>query len=154
DNSSRQVSCSWGWGGGLNATTEQIFQQMAAQGQSFFDASGDSDAFLPGQVDDPFYPGTPAYSTNITVVGGTTLQTVSPGGAWASETVWNWGGGSGSSGGISLSNTIPVWQQGISMTANKGSTTRRNIPDVALTADNVFVIADDGLYFPGTGGTS
>ncbi len=154
DNDSRQISCSWGWTGGLNATTEQIFQQMAAQGQSFFDASGDSDAFLPGEVDDPGSFGTPAYSTNITVVGGTTLQTTGPGGSWKSESVWNWGGGVGSSGGISLANAIPVWQQGISMTANRGSTTRRNIPDVALTADNVLVIADGGTYYPGTGGTS
>ena len=45
DNQARQISCSWGWIGGPNATTDQIFQQMAAQGQSFFVASGDSDAY-------------------------------------------------------------------------------------------------------------
>ncbi len=44
DNLARQISCSWG-GGSPDPTSEQIFQQMAAQGQSFFNASGDSDAF-------------------------------------------------------------------------------------------------------------
>ena len=43
DNLAKQLSCSWG-GGGVNASAEQIFQQMGAQGQSFFNASGDSDA--------------------------------------------------------------------------------------------------------------
>ena len=40
------------------------------------------------------------------------------------------------------------------MTNNGGSATFRNIPDVALTADNVEVIADNGIDYPGTGGTS
>lgn len=154
DNAARQVSCSWGWTGGPNATSDQIFQQMALQGQSFFNASGDSDAFLPGQVDDPNDFGFPSCSPYITQVGGTTLTTSGPGGAWVAETVWNWGGGVGSSGGISDHYSIPSWQQGISMTANHGSTTGRNIPDVALTADNVYVIADNGIQYPGMGGTS
>src|ERR1039457_5126192 len=41
---SKQLSCSWG-GGPPDATAEGIFKQMAAQGQSFFNATGDSDAF-------------------------------------------------------------------------------------------------------------
>jgi len=154
DNSARQVSCSWGWVGGPNGTTEQIFLQMAAQGQSFFNASGDDDAFLAGQVDDPSYFGTPSASPNITQVGGTTLTTTGPGGSWVSEKVWNFGGGSGSSGGISSYYSIPSWQQGLNMTANKGSTTHRNIPDVAMTAENVLVIADHGVQYTGIGGTS
>src|SRR5262249_26257257 len=149
DNTARQISCSWGWIGGPNGTTEQIFLQMAAQGQSFFNASGDDDAFLSGQVDDPSYFGTPSASPNITQVGGTTLTTTGPGGSYVSEKVWNWGAGTGSSGGISSYYTIPPWQQGINMTANKGSITHRNIPDVALTADNVLVIADGGVHYGG-----
>ena len=39
---------------------------------------------------------------------------------------------------------IPSWQTNINMTANQGSTTMRNIPDVALTADNVYVIDGNG----------
>ncbi len=58
-----------------------------------------------------------------------------------------------SSGGISTSYTIPNWQQGTSMSANNGSTTMRNIPDVALTADNIYVVYNNGLS-GSFGGTS
>ena len=139
DNLARQVSCSWGStsAGAPDPTSEGIFKQMAAQGQSFFNASGDSDAFVGGI---PF----PSESTNITQVGGTTLSTTGPGGAWSSETAWNWGGGTGTSGGVSANYGIPVWQQGISMAANLGSTSMRNVPDVALTGDNVYVAYNNG----------
>jgi Pro-kumamolisin, activation domain/Domain of unknown function (DUF5011)/Cadherin-like domain/Immunoglobulin domain len=136
DNLARQISCSWG-GGSPDAASEQAFKQMAAQGQSFFNATGDSDAFV-GSV--PF----PSESTNITQVGGTTLTTSGPGGSYVSETVWNWGGGTGSSGGISTTYQIPSYQQGISMTANQGSSTMRNMPDVSLTGDNVMVLYNNG----------
>ena len=139
DNLAQQLSCSWGdtSPGSPDPTAEQIFQQMAAQGQSFFNATGDSDAFTKGI---PF----PSESTNVTQVGGTTLTTSGPKGAYVSETVWNWGGGTGSSGGISANYAIPYYQQGLSMTANQGSTTMRNVPDVALTADNVWVLYGNG----------
>ncbi len=159
DNSAKQISCSWGWTGGPSATTDQIFQQMALQGQSFFTASGDGDAYPAGTVDNPFNFGTPADSPYLTSVGGTTLTMSGAGVAYTSETVWNWGiefgdDGVGSSGGYSSVYSIPSWQTNVSMTANKGSTTTRNFPDVALTADNVFVIADGGVFYPGVGGTS
>ncbi len=157
DNQAQQLACSWTWGGGPSATTDQIFQQMALQGQSFFCASGDSDAYSAGAIDNPSHQNTPSDSPYITSVGGTTLTTSGPGGSWVSETVWNWGldNGSyvGSSGGISSHYAIPTWQQGISMSANGGSTTMRNIPDVALTGDNIYVVYGDGSS--GTfGGTS
>ncbi|MGD0259138.1 MAG: protease pro-enzyme activation domain-containing protein [Verrucomicrobiota bacterium] len=145
DNLAKQLSCSWG-GGPPDPVAEQIFLQMAAQGQSFFDAVGDSDAFT-GDI--PF----PAESPNITQVGGTTLTTSGPLGSWVSEKVWNWGNGVGTCGGISTTYSIPVWQQGIDMTTNQGSTTMRNMPDVALTADNIYIIADDGIP-ESVGGTS
>jgi hypothetical protein len=140
DNLAKQLSCSWG-GGFANATAEQIFKQMAVQGQSFFNASGDSDAFT-GLI--PF----PSDSTNITEVGGTTLTTGS-GSSYSSETVWNWGKQSsgnyaGSSGGVSTYYPIPSYQQGISMVTNQGSLTMRNVPDVALTADNIYVVYNNG----------
>jgi uncharacterized repeat protein (TIGR03803 family) len=144
DDLAKQIGASWGYD--IDATSEQIFLQFAAQGQSFFNASGDSDAYsgpVMSPSDDP----------NVTVVGGTTLTTAGPGGAWASETVWNWGRGSGSSGGISTRYSIPAWQQGISMVANLGSTTMRNLPDVALTADNVFIVYGNGRS-GAVGGTS
>ncbi|MFZ0825924.1 MAG: choice-of-anchor tandem repeat GloVer-containing protein [Verrucomicrobiia bacterium] len=146
DNLAKQLSCSWYIpGGGPDAVADQIWQQMAAQGQSFFNASGDADAYT-GPID---FPGDTPF---ITQVGGTTLTTSGAGGRWVSETVWNWGGGSGSGGGISTSYSIPSWQTNINMTANQGSTTRRNTPDVALTADNVYVRADNKDY--NVGGTS
>ena len=111
------MSASWGYP--IDATTEQIFKQFAAQGQTFLNCSGDGLAWV-GSIftpcDDPY----------ITVVGGTTLSTANS--AWASETVWNAGyqgnnswnsdGYWGSSGGISTTYSIPSWQTNISMTAN------------------------------------
>jgi uncharacterized repeat protein (TIGR01451 family) len=156
DNSSKQISSSWVFGG--DPTTDQIFQEFATQGQSFYQASGDSDAYV-GPIappeDDPY----------ITLVGGTELVMNGSGASYASESVWNTGyappGGApqfnnywGSGGGISTVWSIPSWQLGINMVTNLGSTTMRNIPDVALTADNIWVNAgdqtQDGIY----GGTS
>jgi subtilase family serine protease len=137
-----QLSCSWGWDG-PDPTADQYFQQMAAQGQAFFDASGDSDAFV-GDTSDDF----PSDDPYITQVGGTTLSTTGPQGSWVSETVWNSGhvpreGYLGSGGGISTVYSIPSWQQAVNMSANQGSTTWRNVPDVAMVADNVSIIADN-----------
>ncbi len=144
DNLSRQLSCSWG-GGGPDSAAEQIFLQMAAQGQTFFNAAGDSDAFV-GAVDFP------AESPNITQVGGTTLSTDGSGN-YVSETAWNRGGNVGGGGGISTVYPLPVWQQGISMAANQGSTGWRNMPDVALVADNIHIFYGNGTN-ANVGGTS
>ena len=161
DNTARQVSCSWGWTGGPTATTDQIFQQMAVQGQTFFTASGDGDAYPAGTVDSPFGFGTPSDSAYLTSVGGTTLRMQGAGVSYTSETVWNWDirygpayDGVGSSGGISSYYPIPSWQTNLNLTIPKGSTTFRNFPDVALTADDVLVIADGGFEYIGVGGTS
>jgi len=146
DNLAKQLSCSWFIPGGvMDTTADQIFQQMAAQGQSFFTASGDYDAFT-GLI--PF-PGDTPYATEV---GGTMLTTATAGGAYSSEQVWNRNNGIGTGGGISTQYAIPSWQQGISMTANLGSTTMRNVPDVALTAENVYVRADGSDQL--VGGTS
>jgi hypothetical protein len=159
----RQFSSSWGWTGGPSTTTDNIFKEMSAQGQSCFNAVGDSDAFTTGAssvngVDNPNQANAPSSCPYITVVGGTTLTTTGPGGAWSGETAWNWGeqkDGSyaGTSGGVSSYYAIPSWQAGVSMAANGGSSSYRNTPDVALIADNVFVVYSDGSS--GTfGGTS
>ena len=148
DNLARQISCSWG-GGSVDPTVNGIFQQMAAQGQSFFCASGDADAYttsVPFLLD----------NTNITLVGGTVLTTGS-GSSYGSETVWNDrtvnpnGGNWGSSGGVSPTYTIPVWQQGVSMASNLGSTNMRNLPDVALTGKNVFIVAQTNQQLVASG---
>jgi len=143
DNLAKQLSASWLYP--IDPVSEQIFQQFGAQGQSFFNASGDYDAYV-GSID------TPADDPNITIVGGTTLSTSGPGGSWVSETVWNWDNGTGSGGGVSSTYAIPTWQRGISMVANNGSTNMRNLPDVALTADNIWLAFNDGAtgIFGGT----
>jgi hypothetical protein len=132
DDLAAQISCSWRFLE-ADAVTDQIFQQYAAQGQSFFCASGDYGAISPSQFSPPL--GDPY----ITVVGGTVLSTASSGGAWQSETVW-----SDSSGGFTTNYAIPFWQTEVNMATNQGSTSNRNIPDVAMCAENVFVVADHG----------
>jgi alpha-tubulin suppressor-like RCC1 family protein len=150
DNVAKQLSSSWFIPGGTSdSVADGIFQEMETHGQSFMQASGDSGAYpsgglMPFPTDDPY----------ITIVGGTTLTTTNafgdPYGMWASEKVWNDIGLSG--GGISTQYAIPSWQAPVNMTANFGSTTMRNTPDVALTADNIDVFAG-GVDQP-VGGTS
>ena len=140
----RQLSSSWQWWGSLSIGQDQIFQQFVAQGQSYFQASGDDGAYC-GGCPAP----SPTESTNVTVVGGTTLTISAPGGGWQSETVWDWGlqpDGSyvGSGGGISPDYAIPGWQQGVDMTCNGGSTSARNLPDVACVADGIWVVVNNG----------
>ncbi|HEY3862074.1 MAG TPA: kelch repeat-containing protein [Verrucomicrobiae bacterium] len=139
----KQISCSWfSPSGSADPVAEQIFEQMAAQGQSVFVISGDFDANVTNTL-----ISFPEDSPHVTVVGGTELVTTGPQGSWLSESVWNFDyaagcanyAGLGSSGGISATYTIPPWQAGIDMSANQGSTTMRNIPDVSLAADEVFV---------------
>ncbi len=141
DNLAKQLSSSWGYGP-INATTEQIFKQYIAQGQSLLQASGDNGAYTNGVM-------APSDDPNLTVVGGTSLTTAGPGGPWQSEKVW-----SGSGGGVSTVYPIPTYQQGLSMAASGGSTKMRNLPDVALTADiQMFLIQSNGQAVV-VGGTS
>jgi subtilase family serine protease len=159
-NSVKQLSSSWGWSGGPSTTTDNIFKYMIGAGQSFFNASGDSDAFTSGAsssngVDNPNLDNAPSSCPYITQVGGTTLTMSGSGGAYASEVVWNWGldAGSyvGSSGGISSSYPLPSWQASVSnLPGRGGSASLRNTPDVALTADNVYVVS--GGHAAGSGG--
>ena len=145
DNVAKQLSASWTFP--IDAVTEQIFLQFAAQGQSYFNASGDVGAYT-GSVN------TPADDPNITCVGGTVLTTTGAGGAWVSETAWNRGsGGAASGGGFSTTYPIPSWQKPVDMTANKGSVTMRNLPDVAAIAENVWISYNNGSS-ESVGGTS
>ena len=147
DNRAQQLSSSWYLiNGAPDPVNEQIFQQMAAQGQSFFAISGDTNAYV-GLI--PF----PCDSPNITIVGGTALTTSGSGAPYGSEAVWRWNNDWGSSGGVSTTYSIPTWQQGINMTASQGSPTMRNIPDVALPAVNLYIRAN-GQDLTNWGGTS
>ncbi len=131
ENIAKQLSCSWGWLPADPAADDVFFEEMAAQGQSFFAASGDDGAF-DAAISPFFYPAEDQY---VTTVGGTHLTTSGPGGAWVSETVWN-SEGAGSGGGISSDGIPqPSYQTGLATTANGGSPTLRNVPDVAMEAD-------------------
>ena len=159
DDEAMQLSCSWGWSGGPTNTTDDIFQEMISQGQSFFNASGDADAFAAGSandVDDPSQANAPSSSPYIMQVGGTTLTT-GPNAVYDSETVWSESGGVGSSGGISTYYTNNIefsWQALVSNMAGRGgSTANRDIPDVAFVANNVWVIYNNGRS-AAFGGTS
>src|SRR5262249_1380563 len=132
----KQFSCSWGNDTpGAEPGAESALIQLKAQGQSFFNATGDSDAF---STSNPIT--FPSDSTNITQVGWTPLSMNGTGVSYASEIVWQWGkyNGSyvGSSGGVSTTYPLPPWQSGISMSANQGSTASRDVPDVAACGDN------------------
>jgi hypothetical protein len=134
DNVAKQIGASWIYG--IDGNTDNLLQQLAAEGITYFVACGDYDAYpAPGHPALPDSGGTP-YATTV---GGTTLTMNGTGVSYASEKVWNWNGTGGASGGISPTYSIPFWQQGIDMTANQGSTTMRNAPDVAMTADNIYV---------------
>ena len=149
DNLAKQLSCSWGWTGGPTGTVDSVLLEMAAQGQSYFQASGDSDAYTGANaLDNANLDNVPMDSTNVVAVGGTSLKMNGTGASWASETVWNYNTqgitNEGSGGGASAYYIIPWWQKNVSMAVNQGSTAFRNVPDVALTADNVFGCYDDG----------
>src|ERR1700677_1747364 len=108
---------------------------MAAQGQNFFAASGDSSTWSSKNE------AWPADDANVVSVGGTDLTTASAAGPWKSETAWTDSGG-----GISPDKiAIPSWQQlsGVITSSNKGSTTYRNGPDVAANANFTFYVCAD-----------
>ncbi len=141
----KQISISWLWSPDDPSTDDPIFQEFAAQGQSVFAASGDFGGYNPG---DTVYPAEDAY---VTSVGGTDLVTNGAGGSWGLESAWISGGG-----GVSLDSIpIPNWQAGVANSSNQGSTTLRNVPDVAMEAntDNYLCAAPFGCV-EGIGGTS
>jgi kumamolisin len=126
------IGCSWGWSPVDPSTLDPYFQQMAAQGQNFFAASGDYSTWTQSGNSAAW----PADDANVVSVGGTDLVTSSAAGPWASETAWADSGGGISPDGIA----IPSWQQpsGVINSSNKGSTTLRNGPDVAANANFTF----------------
>ena len=148
-NQIKQFSSSWGSGiAGPNASGDQILQYMAAHnGQSFFQASGDDDAYTTGEIIQ-----WPCDSPWVTSVGGTALTMNGTGASYVSETVWNQPGGWGSGGGISPNYSIPSWQANISgLLVNGGSETMRNLPDVALVASNIWIVCENGQTGPENG---
>ncbi|HUA14333.1 MAG TPA: protease pro-enzyme activation domain-containing protein [Verrucomicrobiae bacterium] len=150
DNIAKQLSISFGWGGtpGSEAGYEQVFKELAAQGQSSFVASGDAGASLSG--------GYPGNSPDITDAGGTDLTTSNSGGPWLSETGWI-----GSGGGWNSASPIPngspnfLWNQTSAInSSNGGDSSYRNIPDVSAEANTDNYFCANGSCQGGIGGTS
>ena len=156
DNLAKQISTSWGLSEGQSSLTvirseNAAFQQMAAQGQSIYAASGDSGAYDNGStlsVDDP------ASQPYMVGVGGTQLF-VNSDGSFNHEIIWNVNNtvsGGASGGGVSSLWGIPSWQQGV---ASAASATMRNVPDISLNADQY---TGYSIYYEGrwwiVGGTS
>jgi len=127
------VSMSWGT---FEFAVEQAYDGHFLGGVPFVAASGDSG-------DPGFYP---AASPRVTGVGGTTLS-LDSNGDYAGETAW-----SGSGGGISTVETVPLYQVPFQ------SSGRRGFPDVAYNADpNSGFAVYDSYGFGGwiqVGGTS
>ncbi len=141
----QQISISWSWSPEDPATDDEFFEELAAQGQSVFAASGDWGEFDP--YFDSFYPAEDAY---VTAVGGTDLTTGGAGQAWQAETAWTWSGGGVSPDGIPL----PSWQAGVANSSNGGSNSLRNVPDVAAEANTDNYACDMGVCAGDYGGTS
>jgi subtilase family serine protease len=143
DNISKSLSTSWGWNENFK-TDDAIFLEFAAQGQTNLTASGDDSSL---QASGPW----PEEDANIVAVGGTDVETKSPGGPWSSETGWV-----DSAGGPSVDKTIKIesYQLPFINAANGGSKTLRNVPDIAANADTDMEICADGSCVGGYGGTS
>lgn len=115
--------------------------QLAAQGIAVMASAGDRGAY--GNTGPNYYPTTqleapdPGSQPLVTCVGGTTLFT-GANESYLGEVVWNSGalpvlGATG--GGVSSFWAIPEYQTPNYVTGNGGSSTMRNVPDVAAVAD-------------------
>jgi subtilase family serine protease len=146
DNLAKQISASWVWTGPLASTAagDEILQQLAAQGQSFFVGSGDWGAYEGGVNSSfRFWPSESPYATSV---GGTVLSTSGPGGSWTNEQAWDQQSSIGSGGGVSQNYAIPTWQQGISMATNQGSLSLRNLPDVSACTGGGYVFYNNEVH--------
>jgi subtilase family serine protease len=143
DDISKVLSTSWGWHKEA-ATDNGLFQEFALQGQTNLTASGDYSSLI---ASGPW----PEEARDIVAVGGTDLHTVTPGGPWSNE-----GGWSGSAGGPSLDTAMRIesYQLPYINAQNGGSTTLRNVPDIAANANTNMMICAGGGCGGGAGGTS
>ncbi len=137
-----------------------VFQQMAAQGQTFIAASGDNGtADCAGDGSTPANTATsvddPASQPYVTGVGATRLLSSSP----LSQTAWGSGTltGGASGGGVSSIWSRPSWQHMASSDPVVNGSTHRLVPDVSLNGDpktGVLIYQfDQGGWFS-VGGTS
>ncbi len=142
DNKAQIATTSWGLcenstGSAELQTLDSIFKQAAAQGISFFSASGDSGAY--DCSDTNLNVNSPASDPFVTGVGATNLQL--NGGAYGSESVWSNPSsitrgpkGAGSGGGISNTFKMLNWQSGPGV-QSQYSNGFRQVPDVTANGD-------------------
>ncbi|MDQ1360513.1 MAG: hypothetical protein QOJ44_890, partial [Acidimicrobiaceae bacterium] len=168
DDKAQVLSTSWGMCEGTATVGEISFEanilaEAAAQGQSFYAASGDSGSegcTTPRKPDNSLIVDDPAGQPNITAVGGTSMTSA---GTSPSEVVWNNGIGAGG-GGVSIIFTQPLWQTGpgtssttssCPVSSGPGTTSCREVPDVSASADpNHGYVMFFGGSWTAFGGTS
>jgi len=168
----KQLSTSWGTCE-LDESTSvinseaPIFQEAAADGETFYAAAGDDgseDCLEDGTSNDSkLAVDDPASQQYVVSVGGVRLETLTP-----TEAVWNdHGDGEGAGGGgISTRWLMPSWQTGTGVINNFSSGTScdagsgnycREVPDVSGDADpdeGGWVFYFDGAWDGGEGGAS
>jgi len=139
DHSAAIISTSWGECEQASGNAElqalhNIFEQGAAQGQSFFAASGDTGAYDCNTAD--LAVDSPADDPYVVGVGGTRLNLTAEN-TYLSESAWSnsnalpsYPFGFGSGGGISAYFARPTFQEGLNLTAP-----HRMVPDVSANAD-------------------
>lgn len=158
DTSVKQFSASWiEWPD--NNTPNQLVI-MEAQGQTFFNGSGDELVWSTNGSNGVYPPPFVNFwygaitDTAVTLVGGTQLSTNGAGGGYSSETVWNEGNNArGSGGGIEegdYAESIPSYQLDLNR-VNGASNVYRNGPDVAMVASNIMEVARNGQVFSSNG---
>jgi kumamolisin len=130
---------------------DQVFAQMAAQGQSLFAASGDSAAYDCG-VNGQLAVDNPADDPNVTGTGGTRL-TLASNNTYSSETTWDTNATEGGGGGVSTKFGKPSWQNAPGVPSN--CSTHRCVPDISSNADPAtgYSIFSEGRWTV-VGGTS
>ncbi|MCI4434872.1 MAG: S8/S53 family peptidase, partial [Thermoplasmata archaeon] len=168
------VSNSWGDGDSVgSSTTDNYVKLIEANGTAVFASAGDD-----GDTSTQSYPANDAQNTfGFVAVGGTTLNVNGNAGylngagtsiinTIKSQVVWYDNGNTTSNGdhwgttsGTSTAYPEPSWQKIPAVTNNGGSTSGRNVADVAAIANNTIIYVTDtaagysaGYY--GVGGTS
>ncbi|HTU40363.1 MAG TPA: protease pro-enzyme activation domain-containing protein [Candidatus Aquilonibacter sp.] len=128
------LSSSWTWTPADPSTDDPYYEEMQLQGQTLFQASGDSGKWSKSQ--EYSWPSDNQY---VISTGGTDLDTQSAGGPWASETAWSDSGGGISPNGVA----IPTWQVQTAAGCSDCSQTLRNGPDVSANANFSFYVCAD-----------
>ncbi len=134
------LSSSWTWSPADPSTDDPYFEKMAAQGQTYFEAAGDSGGYTENS---PW----PMNSQYVNTVGGTSLTTTGPGGDWVSETYWSYEGSSYGGGGWGTNVDLPSWEvSAATLCESEGgecSTTYRDVPDVSANSQFSFYVCAD-----------